>query len=126
MKILQVIETAYRATVEEQDDTIVWLTHALCGAGAPLDVLLQGNAVNYAVRRQDASGLRFGDWQQRRAPTLAADIESLIPKGVRVHVVADDLTALGLTGVDLVDGVTRIERSRVAALFAEYDQIWQW
>ena len=95
MKTLSIIESAYRATIEEQDDTIVWLTHAMKGAGADLGVLLRGNAVNYAALGQDAAGLAFGGWRQTQPPRLADDITALVAKGVAVYAIAEDLAERG-------------------------------
>lgn len=125
-KVLQVIEQAYRCTVEEQDDPIVWITHAMKGAGAELALLLRGNAVNYAVRGQDASGLAFGERKQTHPPHIDQDIAKLVGKGVDVFVVDDDAAARGLERGDLVEGVKGVARSAVPALFERYDQIWHW
>src|SRR6266478_671739 len=107
MKVLNIIESAYRATIEEQDDTIVWLTRALKAAGADLSVLLRGNAVNYAVRGQNAAGLAFGGWCQTQPPRIADDIGSLTTKGVAVYVLTEDLAQRGLEAGDLVTGLER-------------------
>ncbi len=126
MKVLQIVETAYRATLEEQDDPIIWISHAMKGAGADLDVLLRGNAVNYAVAAQDATGLSFGDWQQSQPPDLAGDISGLAEKDVTVFVVQDDLDERGLRDVALVTGIETLSRGRLPALLNDYDQIWNW
>ena len=126
MKVLNVIESAYRATSEEQDDTIVWLNHAMKAAGADLAVLLRGNAVNYAVRGQNAAGLAFGAWRQTQPPRIADDIASLIGKGVTVYVLNEDLAERGLDAGDLVPGLERVARDGLPGLFAAHDQIWHW
>ena len=125
-KVLNVIATAYRATLEEQDDTIVWLTHAMKGAGATLDVVLRGNAVNYAVKGQDASGLAFGERGQKQPPRIEEDVAKLIPKGIAVFIVEDDLRERGLERGDLIPGVEFVSRAGLPALFGGYDQVWHW
>lgn len=126
MKVLQIITCAYRATAEEQDDTVVWITHAMKGAGGELDVLLRGSAVNYAVADQNAEGLAFGAWRQTQPPRLARDIASLIDKGVSVHLVDEDARGRGLDDSRLIDGIERIPASQLADLVEGYDQVWQW
>ena len=126
MKALQIIETAYRATLEEQDDTVVWITHAMKGAGGDLDVLLRGNAVNYALRGQDASGLTFGDWRQTQPPRLADDLAGLIGKGVEVYYVQDDAAARGISEAAFIEGLKPVARSGIAELLGAYDQVWHW
>ena len=126
MKALNIIESAYRATLEEQDDTIVWLTHAMRGAGAPIDVLLRGNAVNYAVRGQDAAGLEFGRWKQTEPPRIEHDLASLIAKGATVFALSDDLRQRGLDATALLEGVRPLAQHALPGLMAGYDRVWHW
>jgi sulfur transfer complex TusBCD TusB component (DsrH family) len=125
-KILQVVQSAYRATIEEQDDTVVWLTHAMKGAGGQLDLLLCGNAVNYAVKGQDASGLTFGSRRQTQPAPLADDVAKLVEKGSTVFLLEEDLALRGIEGAEIIPGLKRVSRSGVAKLFESYDQVWSW
>ena len=126
MKVLNIIETAYRATLEEQDDTIVWLSHALMGAGTELDILLQGNAVNYVVIAQQVAGLKIGTCQQTQPPRIPDDIKGLLDKGCKVYVVSEDLDDRGIETAMMLDGVSVVNRSEVAGCFERYQQVWHW
>ena len=77
-KILSIAERAYHGTIEEQDDTILWMTHILKNAGADISLLLRGNAVNYAVVGQDASGLSVGGVKLDVPPTLDKDVANIV------------------------------------------------
>lgn len=126
VKILSIVETAYRATIEEQDDTILWFNHILKNAGADIALLLRANAVNYAVKGQDASGLRFGELSQTHPPEIDKDVIALIEKGVPVYVVHEDAIERGLVEEELVSGVQKVSRSSLPRLLDQFDQIWHW
>lgn len=123
-RILKIIETAYRGTIEEQDDPIVWLAHTLRGNGAAIDVLLRGNAVNYLVRGQDASGLAFGAKRQTQPPRLDADVAALADKGVAVYYVEEDVAARGLGKLELLDHAQPIAQAALPELLGRYEQVW--
>jgi predicted peroxiredoxin len=125
-KVLSIVETAYRGTLEEQDDTILWLNNMFKGAGLDVTVLLRSNAVNYAVRGQDASGLRFGDDELTHPPAIDKDIEALLEKGVAVHYVAEDVAERGIDESNLVDGVKPVTRADLPSLLNGFDQVWHW
>ena len=126
MKVLNVISSAYRATLEEQDDTIVWLTHAIKGAGADVDVLLRGPAVNYLIEGQEAAPLSFGARTQKHGPDVHGQVAALLGKGVRVFALEDDLKRRGLERASRLRDATVIPRARLAQLLAEYAQVWHW
>src|ERR1041385_8624379 len=96
-KTLNIIETAYRAVMEEQDDTILWLLAAMRGAGAEHTVVLRGNAVNYAVAGQGAPNLTVGAWKQTQAPKMDRDVVDLIEnRKIPVYVITEDLADRGI------------------------------
>lgn len=126
MKILQIVNSAYRCTVEEQDDPVIWITHAMKGAGAELDILLRGNTVNYAVANQTVAEFSIGGVTQTQPPNLTRDLTSLKEKSVKIYFVEDDCHERGLKTEDLLEGIQAVKRDELPNLFDQYDQIWNW
>lgn len=126
MKILHILETAFRGTIEEQDDTVVWTVHAMKKSGQDASVLLRGNIVCHAAKGQDASGLTFGDETQSNPVDLAGDMDKLVAAGVPIFVVREDAAERGLDPSDLIASVEPIGRDQVAALCDDHGLVWHW
>jgi hypothetical protein len=126
-KTLNIVESAYRALMEEQDDTILWLLAAMQGAGAEHTVVLRGTAVNYAVAGQGAPGLTIGGWKQTQAPRMDNDVIDLIERlKIPVFVIEEDLAARGIERGELVPGVRLLSAKVLPKRMAEYELVSHW
>ena len=126
-KSLNIVELAYRAVMEEQDDTILWLLAAMQGAGGAHTVVLRGNAVNYAIAGQGVSGLTVGEWKQTQAPKMDRDVIDLMEnRKIPVYIVEEDLTERGIASNELVPGVKLVSRKALPTLFADYEIVSHW
>jgi sulfur relay (sulfurtransferase) DsrF/TusC family protein len=125
-KILCIVETPYRGTLEEQDDATLWFTHALKNAGGDMAVLLRGNAVNYAVAAQDPAGVVIGKLSIEHPIYPHKDLLKMQQAGIPVHVVREDVEKRGISLNSLVQGFKFVSSSDLPSLFSEYDQVWHW
>ncbi len=126
-KTLNIVETAYRAVMEEQDDTILWLLAAMQGAGADHTVVLRANAVNYAVVGQGAPAMAVGSWTQTQPPKMDHDVADLMEKRkMTVYVVQEDLEQRGIERAELLAGIRLIPRAALPGLCDEHAIVSLW
>jgi len=126
MKHLNIVSSAYRATIEEQDDTVVWISHAMRNAGAEIDLLLSGGAVNYSVRGQSVAPLSIGGRAQKHAPDVHAQVREFCGNGSRVYAVREDLDERAIDHRNLLQEVELVRRKDLPGLLSGYDQVWHW
>ena len=120
------MEQAFRTLVEEQDDTILWLTQSMRGVGADLEVLLAGNGASYAVLKNRQPALTIGTWRQTEPADVPRDLANLLDKNVPVYVIREDLAERGLGDLPVHAGIEVIGRQDLPALYERVDHIWQW
>ena len=126
MKILAIVQSAFRTLVEEQDDTILWLNQTLKKAGADISVLLSDHSCFYAFQKGALPSLQFGTWQQTTPASVQDDLSRLHAAGVPVYVIAEQLQSRGLRAADVNPGVLVIPQTQVASLYDAADQVWHW
>lgn len=126
MKHLNIVSSAYRATIEEQDDTVVWISHAMRNAGAEMDILLRGAAVNYPVRNQKIAPVTIGGRGQKHAPDVHGQVRDFCGNGSKVYVVREDVEERAIDHRELLQEVELVGRDDLPALLAGYDQVWHW
>ena len=125
-KILHIVETAYRATLQEQDDPALWMVQSLRNNDTDSLVRLQGNAVGYALRAQDARGLEFGARKQTQPPQLQEDLLRLRSSGARVFVVEEHLKSRGIKRNELIEDIDVVPEEALPSLFNDHDYVFQW
>jgi hypothetical protein len=124
--LLCICDQGYRASIEEQDDTVVWMAHMLQRSETKTTLLLRGSAVNYANKAQKSVGVEFGPWKQKHPADFPRDLQRYRDDGGVVCVVEEDMVARGLGAGDLVDGVTVVAQAKIAGLVAEHDNVSFW
>lgn len=126
MNVLNIVSSGYRATIEEQDDTVVWISHAMRNAGAGIDLLLRGAASNYPVKGQKVEPVALGGRVQKHAPDVHGQVRQLIEAGARIYVVREDLDKRGIKADEMIEKVEVLDSREVPELLTRYDQVWHW
>lgn len=126
MRVLNIVCSAYRATLEEQDDTVLWITQVLRRAGAEVDLLLRASAANYVVKDQHVSPLNIGGRVQRHAPDVHQQVKELAESGANIIVLEEDLQQYGHLGCPKLPEARIVGSGELPSLFSGYDAVWHW
>ena len=122
-KILGIVESGYRGTLESQEDAVLRLCGELARAGAEFALLFRGNAVNYLNKRQQPPPLKFGDGAPESPPRVLDEVAALGRANVALYYVDEDAGERGMVKPDLAPLARAVSRSNLTRFVAGFDRL---
>ena len=94
--------------------------------GNQMTILLSEDAVNYAVRGQNGTGIKIAGGTVQPGFLIETDLQSLQDSKIPVYALREDVAERGLTEAELVKGVKLMPRSELGKFVDQFDSVWNW
>ena len=124
-KILSILSHTEYGNLEDSDIGLFASAFAPV-AGQQLALVLREDAVNYAVRGQDGTGITIAGTVIQPGFLIETDLASLNQSNILVYAIREDLEKRGIASTDVIDGVRLMSRNELGKLVDQFDSIWNW
>jgi sulfur transfer complex TusBCD TusB component (DsrH family) len=124
-KILSVLSHTEYGNLEDSDIGLFASAFAPV-AGQQLALVLREDAVNYAVRGQDGTGIRVAGTLIQPGFLIETDLRSLGQSNIPVYAIREDLQERGIDSADVVEGVKLMSKKELGKLVDQFDSVWNW
>ena len=124
-KILSVLSHTEYGNLEDSDIGLFASAFAPVTSNQ-MTLLLSADAVNYAVRGQDGTGIKIAGGTVQPGFLIETDLQSLQDSKIPVYAVKDDLEERGLSERDLISGVKMLRKDEFGKFVDQFDTVWNW
>ena len=124
-KILSVLSHTEYGNLEDSD--IGLFASAFAPAtGSPMTLLLSEDAVNYAVRGQDGTGITIAGGTVQPGFLIETDLTSVHEAKIPIYAFREDLEQRGIAPGELIPGVALMSRREFGRFVTQFDTVWNW
>ncbi|MGH7561917.1 MAG: DsrH/TusB family sulfur metabolism protein [Gemmatimonadales bacterium] len=124
-KILSVLSHTEYGNLEDSDIGLFASAFAPV-TGSQMTILLSEDAVNYAVRGQEGTGIKIAGAPVQPGFLIETDIQSVQASNVPVFALREDLAARGIEERELIQGVKLLSRHEFGRFVDQFDTVWNW
>jgi len=124
-KILSVLSHTEYGNLEDSDIGLFASAFASV-AGQPLTLLLREEAVNYAVRGQEGTGIKIAGAVVQPGFLIETDLRSVSQANIPVYAIQEDVEERGLRKDELIEGIQLLSRTELAKFVDQFDTVWNW
>lgn len=124
-KILSVLSHTEYGNLEDSDIGLFASAFAPV-AGQNLTLLLREEAVNYALRGQEGTGIKIAGAVVQPGFLIETDLKSVTQSNIPVYAIREDLEERGIRDTELIQGVELLSKTGLGKFVAQFDTVWNW